>query len=826
MLEVEQVGITTNFFELGGHSLKATQVVSRIHRDLGVEVPLRDVFNSPTIAELAELIRGARGTAYQRIERQPDRDDYPLSNAQRRLWVLTQIEDCSAAYNMPGALLLEGSIDIAAFQSAFDQVTRRHESLRTVFVVVDGEPRQRVLSQIDSTIALIDLSSEEDPEEQARELARADAHTVFDLSQGPLVRMSLLKLNAERHVLLFNIHHIISDDWSTNVLVREFVQLYEAARQNTSNLLPILPIQYRDYAAWQNNFLASDDVAALRTYWQEVLAGELPTLELHTDFPRPPIKTYEGACLSFDLDSVTTDELIELGRGHEASLFMTLVAVVKVLLHRYTGQEDIILGFPIAGRSHTDLEDQIGLYINMLPLRDQLHGDMPFESLLRQVRETATGAFNHQAYPFDRLVVEVNLVRDVSRSPMFDVIVVLQNVGEEDLSLEGVSIRPFADVYAGSKYDLSFTCEQRGGRLHVNLVYNTDLFRPSRIEQIRNHFLELVKSVPADPATPIGRLNILPNDERRRVLSLDKALPAAGRTHPSLAAQRRETDLVQWFEAQAEKTPRSVAVVSAPRESVADELLSDRLQLTYAELNARANQLAHHLRELGVGPNVLVGIWLERSIDMVVGLLGILKAGGAYVPFDPNHPADRIKFMLEDAGVGVLITERKIAPQLPDVVARVFCLDSESDLLAQQPSHSLAPVTRPQNLAYVIYTSGSTGRPKGVQVTHQNVVRLFTLTEHGFGFGPADVWTLFHSFAFDFSVWELWGGSAVRWPVGHRSVLDYTIARHVPPLVAQRESHGSEPDTFRVSPVDSRGTEHGSRQGSRPATRDLWGRGT
>ncbi|MBV8487604.1 MAG: hypothetical protein JO161_04945, partial [Planctomycetaceae bacterium] len=370
VLGIKRVGISDNFFDLGGHSLKATQVVSRIHRDLYVQIAVRDIFIHPTIAELAARIGTEQATRYASIPNAAEAEHYPLSHAQRRLWVLSQMEGGSAAYNMPAALLLEGAIEVEAFRSAFSALVRRHESLRTTFVVVDGMPRQKILPRMDLVIPLVDLSEEDDPEEVARGLALDDAVTPFDLERGSPTRALLLKLGDDRHVLLLNMHHIISDDWSMDVLVREFVQLYAARSRGETLTLPPLSIQYRDYACWQNDYLRSDAAAVHRAYWNEKLAGELPTLDLATDLPRPPVKTYAGQSLAFRLDAERTAALGALGRENNASLFMTLVALVKVLLHRYTGQEDIIVGSPIAGRNHAELEDQIGFYVNMLPLRD------------------------------------------------------------------------------------------------------------------------------------------------------------------------------------------------------------------------------------------------------------------------------------------------------------------------------------------------------------------------------------------------------------------------------------------------------------------------
>jgi amino acid adenylation domain-containing protein len=735
VLGLERVGVTSNFFELGGHSLKATQVVSRIQRDIGVEVALRELFSRPTVAELASEVDLRRRTGFEAIPRVPDASDYPLSHAQLRLWVLAQMEGASVAYNMPAALLLDGAIDSDAFERALAEVTARHEALRTTFFTVNGEPRQSVHAAAPVPLERIDLTGDTDPEASARVLALEDAARPFDLENGPLLRAALLKLGVDRHALLFNLHHIIADDWSLGVFVREFMHAYAAfVRGVVESSAPTL--QYRDFAAWQNGRLSSAKMAAHRDYWHGKLAGELPVLNLATDYPRPPVKTYHGRVRPFTFSAATNGELHELAKRHEVSLFMLLVAAVQALLHRYTDQRDIIVGFPIAGRDHPDLEDQIGFYVNTLPLRTAMEPTMPFSRLLAQVRAAAAEAYEHQAYPFDRLVDELGVARDVTRSPLFDVLVVMQNVDPYGLTLEGVTARPLVEDYGTSKFDLAFHFEERGGGLHGAIVYNTDLFADERMVRIAGHLQTLLSGIVADPSQEVGRINLLAPEERRYLLSAADPSPgtfAEGRT------------LVEWFEAQAAATPSAKAVTLGAQ------------NLTYAELNAGANRLAHRLRSIGIGPEVLVGIFVERSMELVVGILGVLKAGGAYVPLDPVYPVERLGFVLEDARVPVLLTSDALAGKLATKGAKVIRLDADARDLDRESDANPPPLARPDNTAYVIYTSGSTGRPKGCVVSHKNAVRLFAATEAWYRFDSSDVWTLFHSAAFDMSVWELWG---------------------------------------------------------------------
>ncbi|ACB75251.1 non-ribosomal peptide synthetase [Opitutus terrae] len=737
VLGLGRVSVTANFFELGGHSLKATQVVSRICREFGCEVALRELFNQPTIAEFAATLETARRARHEPIPRVADAADYPLSHAQLRLWVLAQLEGALTAYNMPAAVLLEGAVDRAALEQAFAQLVQRHESLRTTFVLIDGAPRQRVHPAPLGELEFADVSGGREPEAQARELALAHARRPFDLERGPLVRIALVRIAPDRHALLFNMHHIVSDDWSTGVLVNEFIRRHDALVAGEEPALAPLRVHYRDYAGWQNARLAADGMAEHRAYWREKFAGTLPVLQLPTDRPRPAVKSYVGRTRSFALSPELTRALHDLAQREQATLFMALTAAVDVLLHRYSGQRDLIVGSPIAGRTHPDLEDQIGFYINTLPLRATIDPAAAFTTLLAQVRQTATEAYEHQAYPFDRLVDDLALERDVTRTPLFDVVVVMQNVDPYALALNGVSVRPFVDDFGGSKFDLQFNFEEREATLRGSVVFNTDLFEEERIARMIAHLTTLLESIAADPGCAVGRLELLGGAERRQVVEEFQGAAgewASGRT------------LVSWFEAQVAQTPDAIAV---SREGVA---------LSYAELNARANRLAWRLRRAGVEPEARVGMYFERTVELVVGIVAILKAGGAYVPFDPVYPAERIGFMLRDAAPRVLLTQQKHEAFCRGLVAdgtELVCADDPS--LVGERTENLGLEVRPEQAAYVIYTSGSTGQPKGCVVEHRQVVRLFEATQAWYRFGREDVWTLFHSYAFDFSVWELWG---------------------------------------------------------------------
>ncbi len=697
VLNIRRIGVRDNFFDLGGHSLRAVQITNRIQKELGAAISLREIFTRPTLEELAKEIRSKDPSAYIPIEKVPDAEHYPVSNAQRRLWVLSQIDADSAAYNMPGAVVLEGKTDRNALEQAFAEMICRHESLRTSLAVTDGEPRQKVHADTDFQVFYRDISEERHPEEQAADIAREDALRPFDPGKVPLFRISLLKVSENRHIMLFNMHHIISDEWSSGIMVREFSMLYNAFRQRKTSPLQPLSIQYRDYAVWQNRLLESDEIAIHRDYWHKKLSGEIPALNLPTDYPRPRMQTFSGDTICFELGSEETEKLRSLGTEQNASFFMVLVAAAKVLLYRYTDQQDIIIGFPVAGRNRADLEDQIGFYVNTLVLRDQVRGDISFVSLLQEIRQNAAEAYSHQVYPFDILVDELKLRRDVSRSPLFDVMLVFRNYDEAVISLEGIEISPFEYDYRISKFDLSFDFAEMKDGLRIGIEYNTDLFRPDRIHRMAEHFRELVNSILRDADQPVSRLNILPEKERHQLLV---EFNDTDRDYP------RDKTVVGLFEEQAEKTPDNIAVIF------------EDTQLDYRELNEQANRIAHFLRDkYNIKPDDRIGLLAERSEQMIAGILGVLKSGGSYVPMEPEYPEERIRHIIADSNCKVVLTSgnRKIADnRFGAEVVNISDIGSDAPL-TPHPS----PLT--SHLAYVIYTSGSTGIPKGVLIEHGNL---------------------------------------------------------------------------------------------------------
>ncbi|MEA2692939.1 MAG: hypothetical protein QOJ16_2326 [Acidobacteriota bacterium] len=721
----ERVGRGDNFFDLGGHSLKATQVVSRVERTLGVRLPLREMFRNPTLRGLSAALSGMSGLSSGSgvsggsggmggIEPIPDAEFYALSHSQRRLWILHQIEEDPLAYNSLEVICLEGDLDETALLLALRHLVARHESLRTLFVQAGGEPRQVVRPELDFELSRADLRPAADPEAAAREHLLGEAGRPFDLAAGPLLRVSLLRLGERRTILALILHHIVSDGWSMGVLVRELSVLYNAYRAGAEPPLPPLRIQYRDYSAWHNRQV--DEAAGRRAYWLEKLAGPLPALDLPTDFPRPPVQSFAGAHRGLFLDSAVTAGLNRLARERGGSLFMVLVALVKTLLHRHTGQEEILVGSPIAGRFHADLEDQIGFYTNTLALRDRVESDAPWTALLDSVKRTTLEAYEHQLYPFDRLVEELPLARDTSRSALFDVLVVLQNTAPLALDLQGLTPAGFSVPTVASKFDLSFHFahlgQESGGEagLRVGLEFATDLFLPGRIERMAAQLAVLAESVLADSGRRLGEIRLLPPAEERQVTA-DFARGASAEV----------PDLGPLFAARVADRPERIAVVSEDR------------HLSFAELSRRARLLARRLAGR-IRPGEPVGVRLDRSERVLVSLMAIIEAGGAYLPLDPGYPPDRLAFLLADSGARVVLGEAD------------FGDSSDSDAVEDLPM-------TPGTLGYIIYTSGSTGRPKGVAGTRRCLANL--VAWQGREMGPGLHLAQYAALSFDVSVQEM-----------------------------------------------------------------------
>ena len=681
--------------------------------------------------------KGINAPRAQEIPRKAGESPYALSFAQQRLWFLHKLETAGAAYHIPTFFRVEGRLDLAALGYALDEIVRRHEALRTVFREADGEAAQFVLPPAHVPLPLVDLEGmpPRERELEAARLSTEEAQTPFDLTEGPLLRARLLRLAPEEHVLLLTMHHIVSDGWSMGVLSREVVALYAAHMRGEPSPLEEIPLQYADFAAWQREWLTGDVLEAQLSYWRSQLAGAPAALELPTDRPRPAEQTFRGSHIEFALPADLTASLRAHGRSSGATLFMTLLAGFQALLSRYAGQEDLVVGTPIANRARTELEPLIGFFVNTLALRTNLSGDPTFHELLARVREVTLGAYAHQDVPFERLVEELQPERDRSRNPLFQVMFALQNAPVSVLELPGLTLRPQEFDSGSTRFDLECHLREAGEGLRGLISYSTDLFDEATVQRLAAHFQTLLEAAAAAPATRVSSLPLLKEDERRRLLVEwnDTAEEFGAR---SLCVHR-------LFEEQAARTPEAAAVRFGGEE------------LTYAELNRRADRLARHLRALGVGPDEVVGVCLERSFEMVLGVLGVLKAGGAYMALDPQYPAERLRMMIEDAGVRVLLTQESLKGLLPCGVARVVLLDDGQFEVGREDESGLDVEVSPDNLAYIIYTSGSTGRPKGVAMAHRPLANLLGWQSNRTGVNRRPRTLQFASLSFDVSFQEI-----------------------------------------------------------------------
>ncbi|WP_034887832.1 non-ribosomal peptide synthetase [Gillisia sp. Hel_I_29] len=654
--------------------------------------------------------------------------NYAISDSQRRLWVLSQFEGGSSAYNMPSRIFLDGSYDVDLFKRAIYSVVDRHEILRTVFKEnSQGEIRQWILERdaLGFEIGELDLQGEADIESSVLNYLDNDRMVEFDLAKGPLLRAILLQVSEDRYVFYYNMHHIISDGWSMDVLSRDVFKYYEFYKSGGELDLPALRIQYKDYASWQLSQLSTSIYQGHRDYWTGLLGGDLPVLDLPSSKVRPVIQSHQGQLLRTYISKESTQGLKRFSHQEGGTLFMGLLSSLKALLYRYTGQEDLVVGTPVAGREHSDLEDQIGFYINTLALRNEVRSEDSFEDLFRRVRQRTLDAYEHQGYPFDRLVEDLELRRDTSRSAVFDMMLVLQNTGDahQGIGISDSDVELITDQgFNLSKFDLSFTFEERGDYLALLLEYNTDVYEQEMLEGFIVHYKEFLEKLLSNPEALIGSIDYLAEEERVELLDV---FNATAFDYP------RDKTVVELFEEQVSKTPEAIAVVY------------EEERLSYEELNRRSNQLAHYLQaHYTIEPDDLVGIMLPRSSWMIVGILGILKSGGAYVPIDPDYPEDRIAYMLEDSKCKVLLDEEFLDK---------FNNNNKSDYSTDNLSISLLP----SNLLYVIYTSGSTGKPKGVMVEHESILNTILSQINYLSLEEGNRGLQFASSSFDASVWEV-----------------------------------------------------------------------
>ena len=663
-----------------------------------------------------------------------DTNKFPLSFAQQRLWFLDQLEPDSAVYNIPDTHSFNGPLNLQALERSLSEIVRRHEILRTTFHSIDGEPVQVIAEAQPQQLEVIDLSELPQAEREAKAERMANEETMqpFDLTRGPLFRFRLVRLAPEQHILLLTMHHIISDGWSLGVLGRELAALYQTYSTGStgqSSPLPELGIQYADFAVWQREWLQGETLEKQLAYWREQLGGELPVLELTTDLPRPPVQTYRGKVVDAELSLEIREQLKQIGRESGATFFMTLMAAFNVLLWRYTQQEEILVGTPIANRNRAEIEGLIGFFVNTLVLRSKLNPQITFREFLAQVRETTLGAYGHQDVPFEKLVEELQPERSLNRQPLFQVLFTLQVA--EELKLGGLELNWMDTKSDVTKFDLSLFMTEIEGGLYSWFEYNSDLFERPTIARMVQHFHTLLEDIAANPDARLSDLSLMTTQEQAQ-------LEAWNQTE---SKYERDLCVHQLVESQAARRPDAPAVVYGEN------------QINYGELNRRANQLAHYLRRHGVGLETRVGVLMQRSADWIVALLGILKAGGVYVPLDGSYPAQRLRFMVEDAEVRLLLTESG----QPEVeAAEVVYLDQAGEQFGSENGENLENVTQAENLAYLMYTSGSTGQPKGVGVPHRAINRLVSNTNY-VKFDENDRVAQISNASFDAATFEIWG---------------------------------------------------------------------
>ncbi|WP_395605332.1 non-ribosomal peptide synthetase [Pseudomonas sp. B16120] len=737
VLGLPRIGLRDDFFALGGHSLLATQIISRTRQACDVELPLRTLFEASELGDFAEqvgLIQAAgqrnQQTAIAKVDRsQP----VPLSYSQQRMWFLWQMEPDSPAYNVGGMARLRGVLDVGRFEAALQALIMRHETLRTTFPSVDGVACQKVSAQTNVRMDWQDFSALNEPQRQQRlqQLADVEAHTPFNLETGPLLRACLVKAGEQEHYLVLTLHHIVTEGWAMDIFARELSALYEAFIDERDSPLPTLPVQYLDYSVWQRQWMEAGERQRQLDYWTAQLGNEHPLLELPGDRPRPPVQSHRGELYRFDLSDELAARVRAFNAQHGLTLFMTMTATLAVLLYRYSGQTDLRIGAPVANRIRPESEGLIGAFLNTQVLRCQLTGQMRVSELFEQVRHTVIEGQSHQDLPFDHLVEALQPPRSAAYNPLFQVMCNVQRWEfQQSRQLAGMTVEYLANDARATKFDLNLEVTDLDHRLGCCLTYSTDLFDEPRIARMAEHWRNLLEALVADPGQRLSELPLLSADEQR---ALQDSLGVGKGEH------RLDQCIHQLFSQQASQRPESPALTFAG------------VTLSYAQLDERANRLAWMLRERGVGPQVRVGLALPRSLEMVIGLLAILKAGGAYVPLDPEYPLDRLHYMIEDSGIGLLLSDAALFEALGELPATVacWCLEDDSPVLANYPAEALPLVSLAQHQAYLIYTSGSTGKPKGVVVSHGEIAMHCQAVIERFDMRPDDCELHFYSINFD-----------------------------------------------------------------------------
>ncbi|MEC2218290.1 surfactin non-ribosomal peptide synthetase SrfAA [Bacillus subtilis] len=696
VLNVEKAGIFDNFFETGGHSLKAMTLLTKIHKETGIEIPLQFLFEHPTITALAEEADHRESKAFAVIEPAEKQEHYPLSLAQQRTYIVSQFEDAGVGYNMPAAAILEGPLDIQKLERAFQGLIRRHESLRTSFVLENSTPRQKIHDSVDFNIEMIERGGRSD------EAIMASFVRTFDLAKAPLFRIGLLGLEENRHMLLFDMHHLISDGVSIGIMLEELARIYKGEQ------LPDLRLQYKDYAVWQSR-QAAEGYKKDQAYWKEVFAGELPVLQLLSDYPRPPVQSFEGDRVSIKLDAGVKDRLNRLAEQNGATLYMVMLSAYYTLLSKYTGQDDIIVGTPSAGRNHSDTEGIIGMFVNTLAIRSEVKQNETFTQLISRVRKRVLDAFSHQDYPFEWLVEDLNIPRDVSRHPLFDTMFSLQNATEGIPAVGDLSLSVQETNFKIAKFDLTVQARETDEGIEIDVDYSTKLFKQSTADRLLTHFARLLEDAAADPEKPISEYKLLSEEE---------AASQIQQFNPGRTPYPKDKTIVQLFEEQAANTPDHTA------------LQYEGESLTYRELNERANRLARGILSLGAGEGRTAAVLCERSMDMIVSILAVLKSGSAYVPIDPEHPIQRMQHFFRDSGAKVLLTQRKLKALAEEAEFKGVIVLADEEESYHADARNLALPLDSAAMANLTYTSGTTGTPKGNIVTHANILRTVKETNY------------------------------------------------------------------------------------------------
>ncbi|MFS1514464.1 amino acid adenylation domain-containing protein [Chengkuizengella sp. SCS-71B] len=722
-LSLNQIGVHDHFFKLGGHSLKATILITKINKEFNINIPVRVMFKHPTISELAAFISGSEKNEHSSIPVDNEKRMYSLSPAQKRLFLLQQIHKSSTAYHLTGALQLDGHIDRQRLEETFHQLIRRHETLRTSFPLVDGEPVQLIHENLDFKIEIYDSQGELDP--FLNEMVVA-----FDLSKAPLLKVNLIKISNKKHLLFIDMHHIISDGTSIHILIQEFNQLYNGKS------LQQLNVQYKHFAEWQHDLMRKGTYDNQKKYWLNQFKDEIPVLSLPTDFHRPQKQSFEGDKIRFEIGEESLEKLKKIANETGATLFMVLLSAYYILLSKYSGQEDIVVGSPVVGRNHADVQNLIGMFVNTLALRNRPVSNKEFSAFLHEVRENSVHAFDHQQFTFEELVEQLQLKRDLSRNPLFDVMFSMENSDSDEMKMKGLTIQPYDLKQNTTKFDLLLEAKEVESGIQFGLEFSTKLFTKQTIERMAVHFSNILHHITLNKNIKLKDIDMLGNEERNQILNDFNQTEAEFPSHKTLH---------QCFEEQVEQNPDKIAVIYESE------------KLTYSELNQKSNSLSRTLRNRGIKNDSIVAIMLDRSLEMMIGIMGILKSGGAYLPISPELPNERIKYMLENSGVQTILCQEKYINKLKNEIEaeKLELINVEEDSLYTQESSNLPYINTANDLAYIIYTSGSTGKPKGVMIEHKSVINRIHWMQKQYPIGDGDTILQKTPVFFDVSVWEL-----------------------------------------------------------------------